>query len=144
MIGVDTNILVYAHRADSEWNSPAFACLRTITQGPRSWAIPWPCIHEFLAIVTHPRIYTPPSTLTQALDQVDAWLGSPSLQAIGESSGHWAILREQLRQGRVSGPRVHDARIAAICISHGVSEFLSAGRDFSHFPKLKTRNPLQD
>ena len=144
MIAVDTNILVYAHRADCEWNGLAFACLRMLTQGRRTWAIPWPCIHEFLAIATHPRIYAPASTITQAVDQVDAWLGSPSLEVIGESSDHWSTLQELLVQGRVSGPRVHDARIAAICIAHGISEFLSADRDFSRFPKLTTRNPLLD
>lgn len=43
---------------------------------------------------------------------------------------------------RIAGPAVHDARIAAICLQHGVSELLSADRDFSRFPELKTRNPL--
>lgn len=42
-------------------------------------AIPWPRVHELLAIVTHPRIYVPASTLDQALDQVDARLASPTL-----------------------------------------------------------------
>ncbi len=120
------------------------AILRKLSQGRGIWAIPWPCIHEFLAIVTHRRIYTPPSTISQAIDQVNAWLDSPSLEVIGESSVHWATLQDQLLPGRVSGPRVHDARIAAICLSHGVSEFLSADRDFSRFPKLKIRNPLLD
>ena len=144
MIAVDSNILVYAHRADSEWNGPAFECVRTLAQGRGQWAIPWPCIHEFLAIVTHPGIYDPPSTIIQAINQVETWLDSPSLEIIGESGNHWATLRELLRQGRVTGPKVHDARIAVICISHGTTELLSADRDFSRFPKLKTRNPLLD
>ena len=37
---------------------------------------------------------------------------------------------------------VHDARIAALCLSHGVRELWSADRDFSRFPALRTRNPL--
>ena len=72
MIALDTNILVYAHRRDSEWHVRAAAALRNLAESPGSWAIPWPCVHEFLAIVTHPRIFSPPSSVAEALDQVDA------------------------------------------------------------------------
>ena len=44
--------------------------------------------------------------------------------------------------GRVAGPRVHDARIAAICRYHGVDELWSADRDFGRFPDLNVVNPL--
>lgn len=142
MIAVDTNLLVYAHRADSRWAEPARARLRELAEGRSAWAIPWPCIHEFLAIVTHPRIYAPPSTVEQAVDQVDAWIESPTLAMIGESDDHWPILRAQLTAGRVAGPMTHDARIAAVCIGNGVSELLTADRDFSRFPDLVVRNPL--
>ncbi|HSN73111.1 MAG TPA: hypothetical protein VLT59_16465, partial [Steroidobacteraceae bacterium] len=77
MIAADTNILVYAHRADSAWHQPARDCIKQLAEGRVSWGIPWPCVHEFLAIVTHPRIYDPPSSLEQALEQIDAWLASP-------------------------------------------------------------------
>lgn len=103
MIAVDTNILVHAHRADAQWSDPARACLQKLAQGRSAWAIPWPCIHEFLAIVTHPRIYTPPSTIEQAIDQIDAWMESPTLMVLGEPDDHWSILRGQLTAGRVRG-----------------------------------------
>lgn len=61
MIAVDSNVLVYAHREDSSWYEHANACLVRLAEGRAPWAIPWPCIHEFLAIVTHPRIYNPPT-----------------------------------------------------------------------------------
>lgn len=142
MIAVDTNLLVYAHRADAEWNERAFDCIATLAAGPERWAIPWPCVYEFVAIVTHPRIYDPPSSLEQAIDQVEAWLESPSVVLLAEHDAHWAALRETLRGGKVVGPRVHDARIAALCLSHGVRELLTADRDFGRFPNLATRNPL--
>lgn len=63
MIAVDTNILVYAHREDSLFHEQAYACLESLANGGAPWAIPWPCLHEFLAIVTHPRIYRPPTPL---------------------------------------------------------------------------------
>jgi predicted nucleic acid-binding protein len=85
VIAVDTNILVYAHRTDSEWHDRAAICLRELAEGRAPWAIPWPCIHEFLAIVTHPRIYDPPTPVAAALDQIDAWFESPSLVLLTET-----------------------------------------------------------
>jgi uncharacterized protein len=142
VIAVDTNILVYAHRRDSPFHEAAAARMREIAEGTSPWAIPWPCLHEFFSIATHPRIYDPPSTTGQACAQIDAWLGSPSLVLIGEGGTHWATLRTLVTDGKVAGPLVHDARIAALCLAHGVSELRSLNRDFSRFPALKTRNPL--
>jgi predicted nucleic acid-binding protein len=113
-----------------------------LTEGVAIWAIPWPCLHEFLAIVTHPRIYAPPSPLQRALDQVEAWLESPTLVLLSESAEHWATLRALLTAGRIAGPRVHDARVAALCRQHGVREFWSADRDFGRFADLPVVNPL--
>jgi predicted nucleic acid-binding protein len=93
-------------------------------------------------VVTHPRIYLPPSSLEAAAHQVEAWLESPSVDLIGEDVGYWPALRDALLAGKIAGPKVHDARIAAICSLNGVSELWSADRDFSRFPDLKVRNPL--
>lgn len=142
MIAVDTNILVYAHRADSEWHEAARAAVTGLAEGRAAWAMAWPCIHEFLAIVTHPRIYRPPSPLGRAIDQLDAWFESPTLVRLGEDEGYWDVLRRNLNDGRISGPQVHDARIAALCLSHGVHELWTHDRDFSRFPSLTVRNPL--
>ena len=142
MIAVDTNILVYAHREESPFHAAAVPCVAALAEGPAIWAIPWPCVHEFLAIVTHPRIYAPPTPLARALDQVDAWLESPALTLLTESAAHWPTLRALLLAGRITGPRVHDARIAALCRQHGVRELWSADRDFSRFAGIVVVNPL--
>ena len=142
MIAVDTNILVYAHRVDSLWNGVAWPLLQTLSKGRTTWAIPWPCIHEFLCVVTHAKIYAPATTMDEALHQVSAWLESPKVTLIAENELHWPSLRSQLSTARVTGAMVHDARIAALCVSHGVTEFWTADRDFSRFPDLACRNPL--
>ena len=142
MIAVDTNILVYAHREDSPWHEAAYERIVELAEGQAEWALPWPCIHEFLAIVTHPRIYSPPTPLGKAIDQVEAWLESPRLVLLSESEDYWLQLRSVLETGRVSGPQVHDARIAALCQQHGISELWTADRDFGRFPGLKISNPL--
>jgi uncharacterized protein len=142
VIAVDTNILVYAHRRDSPFHEPAAARIRELAEGPHPWAIPWPCVHEFFSIATHPRVYDPPSTTAQACAQLSTWLESPSLVVIGEGPAHWATLRALVTDGKVAGPLVHDARIAALCLASGVTELWTLNRDFSRFPALKTRNPL--
>ncbi|HEV3183529.1 MAG TPA: TA system VapC family ribonuclease toxin [Xanthobacteraceae bacterium] len=142
MIGVDTNILIYAHRFDSPFNQVAFERLTELANGAAAWGIPWPCLHEFLAIVTHPRIFSPPTSLERALSQIDIWLESPSLALLTESPTHWSTLRALLVESSVIGPRVHDARIMALCRQHGVRELWSADRDFSRFAGVTVVNPL--
>jgi toxin-antitoxin system PIN domain toxin len=142
MIALDTNLLVYAHREDSPFHAAADACIASCAEGRAAWALPWPCVHEFYSVVTHPRIYDPPSTPARALAQIDAWLESPSLVLLAEGETHWPTLRALLVQARIAGPAVHDARVAALCLQHGVRELWSADRDFGRFPALKVRNPL--
>ncbi len=142
MIAVDTNILVYAHRQDSDWHEPAERLIRELAEGAAAWAIPWPCVHEFLAIATHPRIFRTPTPLPSAVDQLDAWFEAPSVVTLAEDADYWSVLRTLVGQARVTGPRIHDARVAALCLSHAVRELWTADRDFSMFPSLRVRNPL--
>lgn len=142
MIAVDSNLLIYAHRHDSDWHEPALTVIKGLAEARAPWAIPWPCVYEFYAIATHPRIYDPPSTPAQALEQLETWRASPSLVLLAESDSFATHLLPLLESARVVGPKVHDARIAALCLHHGVRELYSADHDFSRFPALTTRNPL--
>ena len=141
MIAVDTNILVYAHREETPWHQIAKRSLaRLAAAGP--WGLPWPCVHEFLAIVTHPRIFNPPTPLDRATKTVASWLASPSVVLLAEREDYFEVLEKVLAKSRVLGPRIHDARIAALCIHHGVDELWTQDRDFSRFD-LVTTNPLR-
>lgn len=142
MIAIDTNVLVYAHRVDSPFHDAAEAAVRSLAEGRRSWAIPWPCVHEFYSVATNARIYDPPSTPHQALDQLAAWSESPTLQLLGERADHLHRLTELALAAAIAGPKIHDARIAAICLAHGVDHLITLDRDFSRFPKLRTKSPL--
>lgn len=142
MIAVDTNVLVYAHRVDSPWHPAAARAVAGLAEGRAAWVLPWPCLHEFFAIVTHPRIYKPPTPVAAAVGQIEAWLESPSVVLISETGAYWPALKALLVAGLVDGPRVHDARVAALCLLHGVAELWSADRDFGRFPDLAVKNPL--
>jgi toxin-antitoxin system PIN domain toxin len=142
MIAVDTNLLIFAHREDSEFHEPALARLTELAGHGAPWAIPWPCLHEFLAITTHPRIYDPPSPPEVALSSLQTWIEHPNCRLLAEGPGYWDGFQKLLRAGRAVGPLVHDARIAALCLHHGVRELWSADRDFTRFGALRVRNPL--
>ena len=142
MIAVDTNVLIYAHREDSSFHAAALARVTELAVGASPWSIPWPCLHEFYAVVTHPRVYSPPTTPAQAIFQVEAWLESPSLVLLAESPAHWSTLKDLVSRARVQGPLVHDARVAALCLEHGVKTLWSADRDFARFAPLHVVNPL--
>jgi len=142
VIAIDTNILVYAHRKDADWHDAAEQAVAGLAEGTAEWAIPWPCLHEFLAIVTHPRIFKTPTPPTLAFGQVEAWLESPSLVVLSENDDYFDALRDTALAARVTGARTHDARVAALCVSHGIRELWTADRDFSLFAAIKTRNPL--
>ena len=142
MIAIDTHLLVLAHRGNAPLQEAALAALRPVLEGTSAWALPWPCVHEFISISTHPGIYQPASTLSEALGFLEQLFGSPQLHLLAESPGYYETLRELALAAKLSGPRIHDARIAALCLHHGVRELWTADRDFSRFPRLRTRNPL--
>jgi uncharacterized protein len=140
MIAVDANTLVYAHRLDSPFHHAASRAVRELAEGPASWALPWPCLHEFFAVVTNPRLYRVPTPADVALGQIASWLESPTVRVLSESPSHLALLTELVRSANVLGLHIHDAKLAAICLSHGVRELLTIDRDFSRYPALRTRS----
>ena len=144
MIAVDTNVLVYAHRSDSVFHEVAKARMEGLASTRTQWAIPWPCVHEFIAIVTHPRIYKTPTPLEIALRAIRELAALPNLTMLSESEGYLQRLEEIASKAKVRGGSIHDARIAALCIHHGVTELWSADRDFQKFSALSVRNPLVD
>ena len=143
MIAVDTNILVYAHRQESGFHEAAAEALQTLAEGNVPWAIPWPCCYEFLSVVTNRRIWRDAASEPgQAWQQLIGWTESPSNRLIGETPGFLEILGRFAQRSRVVGGVVHDARIAAICVAHGVEALLTRDRDFSLFPELTVRDPI--
>lgn len=143
MIAVDTNVLVYAHRREAREHAIASAFMANLAEGADAWAIPWPCLYEFISVVTNARIWKDAaSTPEQAAAQIEAWLASPSLRLLAEPADLWAVLGKLARRPRVRGPVIHDARIAAICLAHGVDALASRDRDFGLFPELPLLDPF--
>ena len=142
MIAIDTNILVYAQREEAPHHAEAAALLTGLAEGENPWALPWPCIYEFLRVVTHPRVFDPATDLDIALEDLCSLLESPSIVILGEGPAHPEHLGRAVRVGQAVGNMTHDAHIAALCMEHGVRELLTADRDMTRFTGLRVRNPF--
>jgi hypothetical protein len=142
VIAVDTNFLVYARREETAHHPIAKRLLVELAEGPLPWAIPWPCIYEFLRVVTHPRVFSPPTQLRTALEDLERLLDAPALSLLGEGPAHRGHLQAMVQAGGATGNLVHDAHIAALLREHGAREFWTTDRDFSRFPGIVTRNPF--
>ena len=142
MRAIDTNVLVYSEIISSPHHKIARAVLTEFAEGPVPWAIPWPCIYEFLRVVTHPRVFTPPVPLHIALQDLQQILRSPTLTLLAQTDRHLEVLSEVIESAAVTGNLIHDAHIAALCIEHGISELVTGDRDFSRFP-ITTFDPFR-
>lgn len=143
MRALDTNILVYAHRAETPEHRKAVEVLRNLATGAERWVLPWPCIYEFLRVVTHPRVFHPPTPLAEAWQAVRVLLDCPSLMLIAEGEHHQKVLADLLRTSAPTGNVVHDAHIAALAIEHGVSEVVTNDDSFRRFSGITVVNPFR-
>ncbi len=141
MIAVDTNILVYAHRREMPLHAPSLTLLEHLINDSAPWAVPWPCLHEFIAVVTNPKIFKSPTPIARSFDAIASFGQGNNLHFLAEDEGYLEVLRRIAGPAHLVGAKIHDARIAALSIYHGVRELWSCDRDFSLFPELKVRNP---
>jgi uncharacterized protein len=139
LIAVDTNILVYAYAEDAPEHERARAAVERLLNEP-AWGLPWIVAGEFLAVLTNARHWREPSA--DAVAALDVLITSPGARLLSEPPGHWPLLKRLIEAARPTGRDIHDARVAAVCIAAGVTEFWTSDRDFSWYPQLRVRNPL--
>ena len=139
MIAVDSNVLIYAHRTETDAHGAAAAALTELAEGVDSWAIPVFCIPEFVRVATHRRVFQPPSTLEQAFDFLSSLIASPSCVVLRPGPMFVDLLRETSQQADARGNLIFDSQIAALCREHGVSTVLTRDHDFRRFAPLEVR-----
>jgi toxin-antitoxin system PIN domain toxin len=136
MIAVDTNILVAAHREEAPLHKAALKAVRSLAEGDTAWALPVFCVGEFIRVVSHDRVFDPPTPVTEAVAVIDALLASPSARLLMPGDRFLSILKATLKQSAVRGNLVFDGQIAALCREHGATTLLTEDRDFSRFEGL--------
>ena len=143
MGGVDTNILVYACLTEAPHHDKAKTLLAELAEGNIPWAIPWPCIYEFLRVMTHPSVATVSVSMEVALKSLRPFLDSPSLILLAETDRHREISEALLVRSGVAGNLVYDAHIATLLLEHGVREIITNDDDFRRFEELRVINPFR-
>jgi len=136
----DVNILVYAHRAESEHHGRYAEWLRKVATGPEPFALSELVMQGFVRIVTNPRIFDPPSTAAEALRFLNELTDRPRCAVLRAGSGNWAIFEQLCRKDGIRGKLVADAAHAALAIEYGC-EWVTADTDFGRFaPLLRWRH----
>jgi len=101
----------------------------------------WTVLGAFIRIGTNARVFDHPLSLQQALSRVQSWMDQPCTRIVTPTERHWAVFEELLHEGQAVANLVTDAHLAALAVEHGC-ELNSTDSDFSRFPRLRWRNPL--
>lgn len=141
MIAVDSNVLIAAHRGEHPDHETALRRLTEFAEGEAPWGLPVFCVAEFVRVVTHPRVFSPPSALGVACAFIDRLLASPSLRLLLPTDQFWDSLRRVAIDAGTGGNLIFDAQIATVCRDAGVRRLLSYDRDFARFAFLTLERP---
>ena len=143
MISPDVNVLLYALREDSERHAEYRAWVQAALNGREPVALFEPILAVVMRVATHPGVFRPPTPRAVVEAFIDACLAAPSAVACRAEPGHWALFRELCARADCRGNLVQDAYLAALAIEHDCV-FVTTDRDFSSFPGLRWRHPLDD
>ena len=141
MIALDTNLLVYAHRAATPQHRRARSAIERASRSPDGWGIAAPVVAEFWSVVTHPAATGRPSTPEEALGFL-AQLHAAGSQAWSFGAGFGLRLAQLAADLRVGGNRIFDLQIALCAFEGGATELWSHDRDFVTVAGLRLVDPL--
>jgi toxin-antitoxin system PIN domain toxin len=141
VILVDANLLLYAYHPRAEQHAQSRAWLEDVLSGPGLVRFAWLTLWAFLRIITNPRAFERPLSVTEAEAAISSWLAQPVAGILEPGERHWELLRGLVRDGQATGPLVMDAVLAAIALEHGAT-VCTTDRDFSRFPGITWMNPL--
>jgi hypothetical protein len=141
---VDTNVLVYAADADSQFHARCCDWLARQRTRPDAWYTTWPILYEFLRVTTHPRVMRRPWSVAMAWQFVVALLASPGLGLLVQSQRHGDVATKVISElPHLAGNLLHDTHTAILMREHGVRRICTRDTDFSRFPFLEVVDPLQ-
>ena len=141
MLLCDVNVLVYAHREDAPNHQAYLQWLEDLLNSDETFAISELVLSGFLRIVTHPKIFDPPSTLPEALEFVNAIRAHPNCVVVAANKRHWDIFQKLCEEANAKGNLIPDAYHAALAIESGC-EWITTDKGFSRYPGLRWRTPL--
>lgn len=142
MFLMDVNILVYAHRTDSQNHIMYRNWLESVINGSTAYAYSELVLSGFLRVVTHPKVFEQPSTLSCAIRFADQIRGGDHAVCIAPGTAHWEIFIQCLTQLDAKGNEIPDAYHAALAMEWNC-EWVTTDKGFKRFKDLKVRHPLK-
>lgn len=139
---IDVNVLVYAYRRDAPDHDRYHRWLQDLVDSPNAYGYSDLVISGFLRVVTHPRVFTPPSPIDHAISFAAAFRGRSNAVPIEPGPRHWGIFTDICRTAGVKGNLVPDAYLAALAIESG-SEWITTDRDYARFKNVRWSHPLE-
>lgn len=139
---LDINVLVYAHREDSPRHVEYLRWLEDLVNSDHAYGLSDLVLSGFLRVVTHPKVFNPPSGTDKALAFVEELRSQSTCAIINPGPRHWDIFSRLCKTSGIKGNLVPDAFLAALAIESG-SEWVTADRDYHRFPGLRVRHPLE-
>ncbi|MEO6435278.1 MAG: type II toxin-antitoxin system VapC family toxin [Tepidisphaeraceae bacterium] len=139
---LDVNVLIYAFRPEPPQHAPVRAWLERLVQSNRPFGVPDIVLAGFVRTITR-KPFDPPSTPQEAWGFVDVLASMPQCTIFYGSPEHFAAFRAICKDADVRGNLLTDAYIAAHAIMSD-GEIVSCDDDFSKFPGLTWRNPIDD
>ncbi len=144
MLAVDTNGLVYAADADSQFHRPCRDWLERQRARPDAWYTTWGILYEFLRVTTHQRVMRRAWSAPAAWGFVTALLASPGLAVLVPTQRHADVAAEVISElPHLAGNLFHDAHTAILMREHGIGRICSRDTDFNQFPFLEVIDPLR-
>jgi toxin-antitoxin system PIN domain toxin len=141
MILPDVNVLVYAHREDAVDHARYRRWLEETLQSGQPYGMSDLVLSAFLRVVTHPRIFAPPSPVGSALDFARQIREQPNCRVIAPGPRHWQIFTNLCQSLSATGNLIPDVWFAALAIESDC-EWITTDRDYERFPGLRWRHPL--
>ena len=137
----DVNVLVSAFRTDSPHHRVCKDWLETALAGDEMLAISELVLSGVLRVLTHPKVFMPPTPLPDALEFARVLQTHPRVAPLRPGAGHWRIFLQLCERSHAIGNRIPDAFHAALAIEHGC-EWITLDRGFAALPGLALRNLL--
>lgn len=139
---IDVNVLVYAFRKDAPRHADYKRWLDDVVRSNEVYAVSDHVLSGFLRVVTHPRVFNPPTPIAKALAFAEAFRNQPNAVPILPDVRHWDLFTGLCRDTKARGNLIPDAWLAALAIESG-SEFITTDRDYARFAALRWQHPLE-
>jgi toxin-antitoxin system PIN domain toxin len=136
----DVNVLVHAHRSDSVHHAACRTWLESVLASDEAYGVSELVLSGFIRVVTHPAVFSPPSSIADALAFASEILSPDHAVVVTPGARHWEIFSKLCREADARGNLVADAYLAALAIESGC-EWISTDGDYARFASLRWRRP---